>query len=62
MESLQNNKEAKIRLAVEAMMAEADEVAKGNGEYATYDDVFNTENDEQLIQERSKKYGQNRSE
>lgn len=54
MESLQNNKDAKIRLAVEAMMAEADEVAKGNGEYATYDDVFNAEDDEQLIQERSK--------
>ena len=37
------NKQAKVRPAVEAMIAEADEVASGNGEYYTYDDVFGTE-------------------
>lgn len=35
-----------IRPAVEAMMADAYEVSKGNGEYATYDDVFSSEDDE----------------
>ena len=40
------SKQAKVRPAVEAMIADADEVANGNGEYATYDDVFNAENDE----------------
>ena len=39
------NKQAKVRPAVEAMIADADEVAVGNGEYATYDDVFNSEDD-----------------
>lgn len=42
------SKQAKVRPAVEAMIADADEVANGNGEYATYDDVFNSENDEQF--------------
>ena len=37
------NKQAKVRPAVEAMIAEADEVASGNGEYYTYDDVFGSE-------------------
>lgn len=36
-------RQAKIRPAVEAMIAEAEEVAAGNGEYATYDDVFGSE-------------------
>lgn len=38
-------KQAKVRPAVEAMIADADEVAMGNGEYAVYDDVFNSEDD-----------------
>ena len=40
------NKQAKVRPAVEAMIADAEEVTMGNGEYATYDDVFNSEDDE----------------
>ncbi len=40
------DKQAKVRPAVESMIAKADEVAMGNGEYSTYDDVFNTEDDE----------------
>ncbi len=40
------NKQAKVRPAVEAMMAEADEVAMGSGEFYTYDDVFGTEDKE----------------
>ena len=36
-------KQAKVRPAVEAMIAEADEVASVNGEYYTYDDVFGSE-------------------
>lgn len=36
-------RQAKIRPAVEVMIAEAEEVAAGNGEYATYDDVFGSE-------------------
>lgn len=36
------NRQAKVRPAVEAMIAEADKVAVGNGEYYTYDDVFGT--------------------
>ena len=35
--------QAKIRPAVEAMIAESEAVAAGDGEYATYDDVFGTE-------------------
>ena len=34
------NKQAKVRPAVEAMIADAEEVTMGNGEYATYDDVL----------------------
>lgn len=37
------NKQAKVRPAVEAMIAEADEVASGNGEFSTYEDVFGSE-------------------
>ncbi len=36
-------KQSKIRPAVEAMIAEADEVASGNGEFYTYDDIFGSE-------------------
>lgn len=39
-------KQAKVRPAVEAMIADAYEVATGNGEYSTYDDVFKPEDDE----------------
>lgn len=35
--------QSKIRPAVEAMIAEAEAVAAGEGEYATYDDVFGSE-------------------
>lgn len=35
--------QAKVRPAVEAMLAEAEQVASGKGEYATYDDIFGTE-------------------
>ena len=35
--------QAKIRPAVEAMIAESESVAAGESEYATYDDVFGTE-------------------
>ena len=35
--------QAKIRPAVEAMIAEADNVASNNGEYYSYDDIFNAE-------------------
>ena len=36
-------KQAKIRPAVEAMIKEAEEVAVGNDEYSTYDDIFGAE-------------------
>lgn len=36
-------KQAKIRPAVEAMIKEAEEVANGNGEYSTYNDIFGAE-------------------
>lgn len=36
--------QSNIRPAVEAMIAESEAVAAGQGEYATYDDVFGTEN------------------
>lgn len=39
-------KQTKVRPAVEAMIADADEVAMDNGEYSTYDDIFNSEDDE----------------
>ena len=35
--------QSKIRPAVEAMIAESEAVATGESEYATYDDVFGTE-------------------
>lgn len=38
--------QAKVRPAVELMLAEAEQVANGDGEYFTYDDVFNSEDDE----------------
>ena len=36
-------KQAKVRPAVEAMIAEAEEAAHGSGEYSTYDDIFGDE-------------------
>jgi bifunctional DNA-binding transcriptional regulator/antitoxin component of YhaV-PrlF toxin-antitoxin module len=36
-------KQAQIRPAVEAMLSDAEEVAEGKGDYATYEDVFGTE-------------------
>jgi hypothetical protein len=36
-------KQAQIRPAVEAMLSDAEEVAEGKGDFATYDDVFGTE-------------------
>ena len=39
-------RQAQIRPAVEAMIAEADEVALGNGEYSTYNDIFTSEEDD----------------
>lgn len=38
--------QAKVRPAVELMLSEAEQVANGNGEYFSYDDVFNSEDDE----------------
>lgn len=35
--------QSKVRPAVEAMIAESEAVAAGESEYATYDDVFGTE-------------------
>ena len=35
-----------MRPAVEAMIAEADEVARGNGEFYTYNDIFGSEDKE----------------
>ena len=32
--------QAKVRPAVEAMIAEAEEAARGNGAYSTYEDIF----------------------
>ncbi len=39
------NRQAKVRPAVEAMIAEADEVAMGKGEFYSYDDIFGSEAD-----------------
>lgn len=39
-------KQSKVRTAVEAMISEADNVAKGKGSYATYEDVFDSEDEE----------------
>jgi hypothetical protein len=36
-------KQAQIRPAVEAMLSDAEEVAAGKGDFATYEDVFGTE-------------------
>lgn len=36
-------RQAKVRPAVEAMLEEAKKVAKDQGDYATYEDVFGTE-------------------
>ena len=36
-------KQAMVRPAIEDMLHEAQEVAAGNGEFATYDDIFGTE-------------------
>ena len=36
-------KQAQVRPAVEAMIAEAEEAVRGNGEYSTYDDIFGDE-------------------
>lgn len=35
--------QAQVRPAVETMIAEAEKVAEGSAEYASYEDVFNTE-------------------
>ncbi len=35
-------KQAQIRPAVEAMLADAEDAAEGKGDFATYDDVFGT--------------------
>jgi bifunctional DNA-binding transcriptional regulator/antitoxin component of YhaV-PrlF toxin-antitoxin module len=37
------DKQAQIRPAVEAMLSDAEEVAEGKGDFATYEDVFGTE-------------------
>jgi bifunctional DNA-binding transcriptional regulator/antitoxin component of YhaV-PrlF toxin-antitoxin module len=36
-------KQAQIRPAVEAILSDAEEVAEGKGNFATYEDVFGTE-------------------
>ena len=36
-------KQAQVRPAVEAMLSDAEKVAERNGKFATYDDVFGTE-------------------
>ena len=38
--------QAKVRPAVELMLSEAEQIANGDGEYFTYDDVFNSRDDE----------------
>ena len=40
------NRQAKVRPAVTKMIAEADRVASGMGEYYTYDDIFGVEDEE----------------
>lgn len=39
-------RQAQVRPAVEAMLAEAENVANGRGEYSTYDEIFGAEEDE----------------
>ena len=41
-------KQAQVRPAVEAMIAEAEEAARGNGEYSTYDDIFGDEEEKDV--------------
>lgn len=36
-------RQAQVRPAVEAMLSEAEDVAEGKGDFATYDDVFGAE-------------------
>ena len=36
-------KQAKVRPAIEAMIADAEAVAQGSGEYASYEDIFGAE-------------------
>ena len=36
-------RQAKVRPAVEAMIAEAEKAANGETEYSTYEDIFGTE-------------------
>lgn len=36
-------RQAQVRPAVEAMLSEAEDVAEGKGDFATYDDIFGTE-------------------
>lgn len=36
-------RQAQVRPAVEALIAEAEDAARGSGEYASYEDVFGTE-------------------
>ena len=36
-------RQAQIRPAAEAMLAKAEDIAAGKAEYATYEDVFGTE-------------------
>lgn len=36
-------RQAQVRPAVEAMLSEAEDIAEGKGDFATYDDVFGTE-------------------
>lgn len=39
-------RQAKVRPAVEAMLAEAEQAARGQGEYAAYDEIFGSEEEE----------------
>ena len=41
--SVFKSRQAQIRPAVEAMLSDAEDVAAGKGEFATYDDVFGME-------------------
>lgn len=44
--SMFKEKQKEVRPAVESMLLEADRVADGYGEYYSYDDIFNAEEDE----------------
>ncbi len=39
-------RQAKVRPAVEAMLAEAERAARGQGKYAAYDEIFGSEEEE----------------